>query len=156
MNRLVILVLGLVLAAPFSSAQQTLSTGVPATKSLLTDLVNKQADSLTPKGVSQLQSMMDDMIEDIYKDYPIEAIMQDMIPVYQKHLTESDVNDLIAFYSSPVGQKILRELPTIISETMQVSSARLQPVMEEAANRLKQKMEQMIEEGQKQKGNQKH
>jgi hypothetical protein len=184
MKRLLILVVGLVLAAPFSSAQQTPSTDVPATKkdieklmiamhlrermedvmknsrkqtkSLLTDLVNKQADALTPKEVSQLQSITDDMIEDTYKDYPIEAIMQDMVPVYQKHLTESDVNDLIAFYSSPVGQKVLREMPTIISEAMQVSSARLQPQMEVAANRLTQKMEQMIEEDQKQKGNQKH
>ena len=168
------------LAASFASAQQASPNDVPATKEeieklmvamhlrermedlvknsrkqtkgLLTDLVNKQADALTPEEVSQLQSMMDDMIEDIYKDYPIEAIMQDMVPVYQKHLTESDVNDLIAFYSSPVGQKVLREMPTIISEAMQVSSARLQPVMEEATNRLKQKMEQMIEKDQKQKG----
>ena len=123
------------------------------TKLVLTDLVNKQADVLTPKEISQLQRMMDDMIDDVYKDYPLEAILQDMVPVYQKHLTESDVNQLIAIYGSPIGQKLLREVPAMTSEAMQVSYARLQPKMGEIVGKLRKKMEQMVEEDQKQKDN---
>lgn len=32
-----------------------------------------------------------------------------MVTVYQKHFTKSDVEALIGFYSSPTGQKMLRE-----------------------------------------------
>lgn len=180
MKRLLVLVLAVVLAASFGSAQQEPTNNVPATKediqklftamhlrertedvmknsrkqtkSVLTDLVNKQSGEITPKEISQLQGMMDDMIEGVYKDYPLDAILQDMVPVYQRHLTESDVNELIAFYSSPIGQTVLREMPAITSEAMQLSTARLQPRMEEAVDRIKQKMTQMIEEDQKEKG----
>jgi uncharacterized protein len=173
------MILVVLLTASAGWAQQSVSSDVPATKEdieklfvamhlrermediiqntrkqtklVLTDLVNKQADVLTPKEISQLQSMMDDMIDDVYKDYPLEAILQDMVPVYQKHLTESDVNQLIAIYGSPIGQKLLREVPAMTSEAMQISYARLQPKMGEIMDKLRKRMEQMVEEDQKQK-----
>jgi hypothetical protein len=169
--------LGVVLAASSGWAQQAPSIDVPSTKddvekllatmhvrertqdimqisrkqtkTLLTDLVNKQTDELSPKQQAQLQSMLDDMIEDVYKDYPVEAILQAMVPIYQKHLTESDVRELITFYSSSTGQKVLREMPAITAEAMQVSYTYIQPRMEEAVKRMKQKMEQMLEQDKK-------
>ena|SRR5437764_3832929 len=39
------------------------------------------------------------------------------IPVYDKYLTDADVKGLIEFYSSPLGQKMIKSLPPIISES---------------------------------------
>jgi len=39
------------------------------------------------------------------------------IPVYDKYLTDADVKGLIEFYSSPSGQKMIKSLPPIMSES---------------------------------------
>lgn len=41
-----------------------------------------------------------------------------MVPIYQRHFTEQDVRALLAFYRTPVGQKMLREQPKIMVEAM--------------------------------------
>jgi hypothetical protein len=46
---------------------------------------------------------------------------------------------------------MLRELPAITSEAMQVSSSYLQPRMEAAVSKLKEKVEHMVEEDRKRK-----
>ena len=59
-----------------------------------------------------------------------------MIPIYQSHFSELDLNEIVAFYSSPVGQKVLREMPAISAEAMRVSNARLQPKIDEVMKNL--------------------
>ena len=43
-----------------------------------------------------------------------------LIPVYQKHMTLSDLQGLIKFYESPVGKKFAEKTPMITTESMQV------------------------------------
>jgi len=43
-----------------------------------------------------------------------------LVPVYKKHLTESDIDGLIKFYRSPIGQKFAKKTPLITQESMQV------------------------------------
>jgi hypothetical protein len=51
--------------------------------------------------------------------------MDAMIPTYEKHFTKGDMDALTAFYSAPTGQKILREMPAIMSEAMEA----MMPIM---------------------------
>jgi uncharacterized protein len=39
------------------------------------------------------------------------------IPVYDKYLSDADINGLIEFYSTPLGQKVITVLPNIVSES---------------------------------------
>ena len=34
-------------------------------------------------------------------------MMQSMVPAYQKHFTKGDIDNLVAFYSSPTGEKVI-------------------------------------------------
>jgi uncharacterized protein len=68
-----------------------------------------------------------------------------MIPVYQKHLTKGDVEAMGAFYASPTGQKLLREMPAMTAESMQAAGPRIQQMMENVMDRV----EQMAKEDQK-------
>jgi len=45
-------------------------------------------------------------------------MLDDMIPVYQRHLTKQDVDSMLAFYNTPTGQKLLREQPAMMAEGM--------------------------------------
>ena len=59
---------------------------------------------------------MDNMV----KDMPLDDMLNDMIPIYQKHLTKEDLDGILAFYASPIGQKLQREQPAMTQESMQV------------------------------------
>lgn len=48
----------------------------------------------------------------------IDTYLQALIPIYQRHFTKSEVDDLISFYSTPVGRKFLREQPLLTQESL--------------------------------------
>jgi hypothetical protein len=82
-------------------------------------------------------------LDDMFKDFPIDELIDVMIPVYQKHLTKGDVDGLVAFYSSPTGQKMIRELPAITAESMQASTGIIQKMMAQTMQRVQDDVAQM-------------
>jgi uncharacterized protein len=75
---------------------------------------------------------LDRQSEDLIKNFPLDDMLNDMIPVYQKHFTKADIDGLTAFYSSPTGQKFLHEIPAVTGETMRVVLPRIQASVEQA------------------------
>ena len=43
-----------------------------------------------------------------------------MVPVYQKHFTAEDIDGLLKFYRSPLGQKVITQMPATMAEGMQI------------------------------------
>jgi hypothetical protein len=43
-----------------------------------------------------------------------------MVPIYQKHFTADEVAGLLKFYRSPLGQKVIAEMPATMAEGMQI------------------------------------
>jgi len=86
----------------------------------------------------------DSIAEESMKDFPVDAMLDDMIPVYQKHLSKPDVDAMIVFYSSPTGQKLLREMPAMTQEGMQAAYGRMQKQMDATMQRI----ERMVKEEQ--------
>jgi hypothetical protein len=58
--------------------------------------------------------------------YSSDEMIADMCGLYQKHLTGSDVDDLIGFYTSPAGQHLLAMQPVIMKEFMPTVMQRMQ------------------------------
>jgi uncharacterized protein len=88
------------------------------------------------------------IVDDVFRGLSLDDLIQDLVPVYQRHLTRSDVRALIAFYSSPPGQKILREQPAMIKESMQVAGTAQQKRMEVLLATLEVRMQQLINQEQ--------
>ena len=82
-------------------------------------------------------------MDDLIKGMPTDEIAQAMIPAYQKHFTKSDIEAMNAFYSSPVGQKVLQELPAVIQEGNQTAMPILSKYLAEWQDRMKQQLEEM-------------
>jgi hypothetical protein len=82
----------------------------------------------------------DAISDEMLKGYPVDGMVDDIIPVYQKHLTKADVEAMLAFYSTPTGQKLLREQPEIAAESMQAISGRMQKSFEEMMQRLENRL----------------
>ena len=62
----------------------------------------------------------------VVKNFPIDEAIDAIAPIYQRHFTHSDMQGLIEFYSSPTGQKFIRESPAITNDAMQAGNAVMQ------------------------------
>jgi uncharacterized protein len=75
---------------------------------------------------------LDHQSENLIQRFPLDEMLNDMIPIYQRHFTKSDIEALTGFYSSPVGKKFLHEMPAVTAEAMQATFPRLQAEVERA------------------------
>lgn len=82
---------------------------------------------------------MDRQSEDLIKSFPLDEMLNDMIPVYQRHFAKSEIDALITFYSSPAGRKFLHEMPSVTAETMRAVYPRIQAEVDAALKRAEKK-----------------
>jgi uncharacterized protein len=61
-----------------------------------------------------------------------------LVPVYEKHMTESDLDKVIEFYQTPVGKKFAEKTPLIMQESMQVGQSWGMKIGEKFAARMKE------------------
>ena len=106
----------------------------------------------TPKQLEALNGMVDDMMADM----PLDELIEAMVPIYRRHLSKTDVDEVIRFYSSAVGQKLLREQPQMIQEGMQAGVTIQQKRMDQMMAKIRERTEKMAEEEEKDKANRKN
>jgi uncharacterized protein len=78
------------------------------------------AKQLTPEQQAALDKLTAKYMEKAMNLYPADEMIADAMVVYQRHLSRSDVDAYIAFYSSPPGQHLLDAQPVIMKEYMPV------------------------------------
>jgi hypothetical protein len=96
----------------------------------------KDKDKLPPDFEARMNKMTDDM----FKALPWDDMLDAMVPVYQKHFTKGDVDALVAFYSTPTGQKLIKELPEITAEAMQ----NMMPLLRKSMDTMNQRLQKEI------------
>ncbi len=62
-----------------------------------------------------------------------------IIPIYDKYFTDDDIHQLLAFYSTPVGKKLVENLPVITQESMNIGMQWGKQIAEKVLEKLKQK-----------------
>ena len=82
----------------------------------------------------------------IFQDFPIDEVIDAMIPIYQKHITKSDLDEIVAFYSSPVGRRLLKEQPAMMAEGMQAGQEIMLRKIPELGKRIDTKVAQLADE----------
>lgn len=82
-------------------------------------------------------------VDELFKNMPIDEMTQAMIPAYQKHFTKGDIEAMNAFYSSPVGQKVLQVLPDVTQEGLQA----MMPILSKYLADWKQRMQDDLKQG---------
>jgi uncharacterized protein len=107
------------------------------------ETIKSRYPEITPAQMERLNRISDDTL----KDFPVDAMLDDMVPIYQKHLNQADVDAMIVFYSSPTGKKLMQQLPQITQEAIQASYQRMQKQIDAALKRV----EDMVKEEQQNK-----
>jgi hypothetical protein len=60
-----------------------------------------------------------------------DAVKQDVANLYAQYFTVDDLEQLIKFYSTPVGQKMLLITPELTQKSMAIGSQRVKEHMDE-------------------------
>ena len=102
--------------------RQTMDQIMQQMRAMNREQVKKRHPDITEEELAK----MDQESEEMAKSFPVAELMDDMVPVYQKHLSKANVAAIIAFYSSPTGKKMLREMPAMMTEGMQAAYPRIQ------------------------------
>ncbi len=102
------------------SMEDVRSAAVEQAKASVHALIEDELPHATPQQVSELEGMVERMIQ----AYTIDNTIEDLVPIYQKHMTKADLEAMNAFFSSPEGQKFLDTEPVIANEALQVVNAK--------------------------------
>jgi uncharacterized protein len=95
----------------------------------------------TAKQLEALHSSIDAALGDL----PLDEMINAVVAVYQRHLSKTDLEELLRFYSSPVGQKLIREQPVIMQESMQAGAEIQNKRMDEILAKVDKSMQKLDE-----------
>lgn len=81
---------------------------------------HKKLDAALPTLVAQMHATFNDpsLIDDI---------LAEMVPLYAETYTLDEIHQLSAFYASPLGQKMLANMPTLMTRSMEISNRVMMP-----------------------------
>jgi hypothetical protein len=60
----------------------------------------------------------DEFWEELKKEVKAEDFENMILPIYDKYYSESDIDQLIVFYNSPIGKKMISTMPQVMQESM--------------------------------------
>lgn len=86
----------------------------------------------------KFDSTMDAMMDEV-KELSNKLVNVELVNIYDKHFTHEEIKDLIKFYESPTGKKILEKSPEITKELMNSMMTRYMP---EFQNNLSRRLEE--------------
>jgi hypothetical protein len=116
----------------------TMAAMMKQQSAMMRETMRKRYPQITEQRLARLDAVMQESV----KEFPVDAMLDDMVPVYQKHLTKPDVEAMSTFYSSPTGQKLLTEMPAMTAEAMQAAYSRMQKQMDAMMDRIEKMMEE--------------
>jgi uncharacterized protein len=77
--------------------------------------------------------------DDFVKNVDARAILDDLAPVYEKHFTPDELAELVKFYQSPVGRKLVQVQPQLNRDTLKAGQAFGTRVTKDLMRQLKEK-----------------
>jgi len=122
----VLLVACLFASALAASADQKIAGAKERKVRRLLVLINAEAmtaqvlDAMTSSMQATMEAGSDEFWEAFKTQIKADELMDLLVPVYADNLDESDIDGLIAFYESPVGQKFVSKQGIIIEQSMAV------------------------------------
>jgi hypothetical protein len=109
-------------AAAIASAKQLVTiTGATTLFSPLIAGVVEQSKLLFLQQNPMLQKDLNEISEKMRNDLQprFAEVMDEVARQYATHFTEQELKDIVAFYQSPVGKKMLEEQPKVVNSSMQ-------------------------------------
>ena len=112
---------------------------LPATVQQIRDLVRR----LRPDIPEAVWAKTSAEMEVVFRE-SIGAFIESCVPIYERNLTDEEVNGMLTFYRTPVGQSVVKKLPRLTLESMLAGQQWGAAVAQEMQKRM---IEKLAEEG---------
>ncbi|WP_232821047.1 DUF2059 domain-containing protein [Dyella sp. C11] len=104
--------------------------------------VGKMLLQMNTQAVTTLQQSMPCVKPEFWQNYmddnQTQLFIGRLVPVWQHHFTSDEMDGLLKFYRSPLGQKVINEMPTTMAEANQAGQQWSHDRSEQMVNELKQ------------------
>jgi hypothetical protein len=126
---------------------QAMASSTPATEDQVRQLMEvvglgKMLLQMNTQAVTTLQQSMPCVQPDFWQNYmddnQTQLFIGRLVPVWQHHFTSDEMNGLLKFYRSPLGQKVITEMPTTMAEANQAGQQWSHERSDQMVNELKQ------------------
>jgi hypothetical protein len=87
------------------------------------DSYQQRHPNATPAELQKVEAAATEIAQQTMKSMPVDEVIEAIIPIYRQHLTHSDIKAINEFYSTPTGQKLLKDSPAMMTESMQAAQA---------------------------------
>lgn len=88
-----------------------------------------QQQDISTDQYPKLEKYFKQIFDVMQEELSWEKTKDDYIQIYTAVFTEEEINELIAFYESPIGQKMTAKMPQLVQESMKVSQKFVQNMM---------------------------
>ena len=68
-----------------------------------------------------------------------------MIPIYDKHMDHKEIQELLTFYQTPLGQRLLKALPEIMMESQAVGSRWSEKIFQDVIRQMEEEFPELQE-----------
>jgi uncharacterized protein len=113
---------------------------------VVNQLLGEQLKDLDAPQRAKVQAFIAKIQADAENSYPIIEMLQDMVPVYEANYSQQEIDALVAFYSSPMGRRLLDKQPKVTREAMAAITPKLQERMRQQMAKIQAETEQLIQE----------
>ncbi len=80
----------------------------------------KQMIGMFKEQKSEVPDSVWNAFEAEFANTSLDELVTMLVPVYEKHLSEKDLQEMITFYQTPVGKKYAEKSPFLMQESMEV------------------------------------
>lgn len=88
----------------------------------ISNAITQQVRAVMSRAIQQpdqLQKFMDSFSEKFLAAAPSSAVTEAEIPIYSHYFSMEDIEGLVKFYESPLGQRVVKNLPEVVQNTQQ-------------------------------------
>ncbi len=114
------------------------STVEPAKKELILKFIDVfgTRQAMASNFAQMLTQLPPDQAEKLRGVFSVDAIIEELVPVYDRHFSEAELTAFINFYSSTEGRKLVSTIPQIMKESVDVSAKYFEAHMPEELKNL--------------------
>ncbi|MDI6523941.1 DUF2059 domain-containing protein [Pseudomonas otitidis] len=80
-----------------------------------------------------------------------DKLKPELVKIYTTNFSESELKDLIAFYESPLGKKVLEKMPSLTAQSAELTQSRLESAVPEVNKLLSDMNDELAPKDQKKK-----
>lgn len=102
-----------------------------ATVVQMANVLKKAQVQVTQKHISVMQEVVSDVI-----DSELDGFFDRMYPIYDKHFSEEDLRNVVAFYDTPTGKRLVSATPALMQDTMVLAQQWANDIQPVIQNRL--------------------